>query len=67
MIGGNVTKDLEKKQNRVLATNLVESLASLLDGEIQYSVLLDHKGVLKEGYQLHIHTRRKSNGSSNLF
>ena len=47
MTGGNVTKDLRKETNKVLATNLVESLASLLGGEIQYSTLLDHKGVLK--------------------
>ena len=42
-----MTKDLRKETNKVLATNLVESLASLLGGEIQYSTLLDHKGVLK--------------------
>ena len=47
MIGGNVTEKWREETNRVIATNLVENVASLLDGEIQYSVLLDHKGVLK--------------------
>ena len=42
-----MTKDWKKETNKVIATNLVENIASLLDGEIQYSVLLDHKGVLK--------------------
>ena len=47
MTGGNVTEKWREETNRVIATNLVENIASLLDGEIQYSVLLDHKGVLK--------------------
>ena len=47
MTGGNVTEKWREETNRVIATNLVENVASLLDGEIQYSVLLDHKGVLK--------------------
>ena len=47
MTGGNVTEDWRKETNKVIASNLVENIASLLDGEIQYSVLLDHKGVLK--------------------
>tara|TARA_Y100000004_G_scaffold147529_1_gene168746 strand:- start:458 stop:625 length:168 start_codon:yes stop_codon:yes gene_type:complete len=42
-----VTEKWREETNRVIATNLVENIASLLDGEIQYSVLLDHKGVLK--------------------
>ena len=47
MTGGNVTEDWRKETNKVIASNLVENIASLLEGEIQYSVLLDHKGVLK--------------------
>ena len=47
MTGGNVTEKWREETNRVIATNLVENIASLLEGEIQYSVLLDHKGVLK--------------------
>tara|TARA_B100000035_G_scaffold257533_1_gene227682 strand:+ start:930 stop:1097 length:168 start_codon:yes stop_codon:yes gene_type:complete len=42
-----VTEDWRKETNKVIASNLVENIASLLEGEIQYSVLLDHKGVLK--------------------
>ena len=30
-----------------IAKNLVEKIGELLDGEIHYSTLLDHKGVLK--------------------
>ena len=47
MIGGNVTEDWRKASNKAIADNLINSIGELLDGEIHYSTLLDHKGVLK--------------------
>ena len=38
MTGSNVT-------NKNIAKNLVEKIAELLNAEVQYSYLLDHKGV----------------------
>ena len=37
----------EKPTKLNIAKNLVEKIGELLDGEIHYSTLLDHKGVLK--------------------
>jgi len=36
-----------KATNKIIAHNLVKNIASLLSGEIQYSTLVDHKGVTK--------------------
>tara|TARA_B100000925_G_C21693842_1_gene339390 strand:- start:201 stop:380 length:180 start_codon:yes stop_codon:yes gene_type:complete len=36
-----------KATNKIIAHNLVKNIASLLSGEIQYSTLVDHKGVIK--------------------
>ena len=55
-----MTGSKETKLN--IAKNLAEKIAELLDAEVQYSYLLDHKGV----EQRKISITNKEDGSSNL-
>jgi len=55
-----MTGSKETKLN--IAKNLAEKIAELLDAEVQYSYLLDHKGV----EQRKISITYKEDGSSNL-
>ena len=43
MIGGNVTEEWRKVTNQHIADNLVQSVAELLDGKVQYYYCSDKK------------------------
>jgi len=39
-----MTKNWKEETNKVIADNLVEKIEELLDGEVHYSYMLNHKG-----------------------